>query len=167
METILYFHVGRGGMFNNGGHCTYKGTKNIGEVLSLCDSGNRWSYIRERDEKGRFCVPYYVDQNGNFLIDVKDVESGVGKLDWDTIYDTDICFKISQCDQNDLKIILNSNEWDKEEVIKEYFDNYTDLEMVWGKFNGDFEDLIENYFTYSNIDVTDYYNVEEVCCENK
>jgi len=163
METILYFHTGRGGRFNNGGHCTYQGKKNIGEVLSLCDSGKRWSFIHERDNKGKFCKPYYADQNGNFLIYVKEVESGVGVLDWDTIYDTDVCLKLSDCSKNDLKIILKSYEWDKEDVIKEYFDNYTDLKVDWNKFNGDYNDLIENYHSYSLIDISDYYNekVEE------
>lgn len=157
METILYFNMGRGGRFYNGGHRTYHGKKTIGEVLSLCDSGKRWSFVHERDEKGRFCKPYYADQNGNFLIYVKDVETGVGTLDWDGIYDTDACLKLSECDGNDLKLILESNEWDKEDVIKEYFDNHTDLDVKWQYFNGDYEDLIQNYFSFSQIDISGFY----------
>lgn len=157
METILYFHTGRGGRFYNGGHHTYRGKKTIHEVLSLRDNSNQWSFIHERDKKGRFCKPYYADQNGNFLIYVKDVESGVGILDWDGIYDTDTCFKLSECNEVDLKIILESNEWDKLDVIKEYFDNHTDLEIEWRYFNGDYETLINGYFYDCHFNVTEYY----------
>ena len=161
METILYFHMGRGGRFYNGGHRTYCGKKNIGEVLSLCDSGKHWVFIHERDDKGRFCKPYYADQNGNFLIYVEDVKSGIGQLDWDGIYDTDICMTLSDCDMYDLNLVLDSNEWDKEETIKEYFDEHTELKVDWSKFDKDlFYSLILDFFNGYVIDVDEYYLVE-------
>lgn len=156
-KTIVYFHTGRGGHFNNAGHKTFKGTKNISEVLSLCDSSNRWSFLVNRDDKGRFCAPYYADQNGNYLISEKEIESGVGQLEWDGIYDTDSCFHLSDCDENDLKLIIDSNEWNKEDVIVEFFNQHTDLVFDWSKFNGDYEELIRQYFNFSDIDVTMFY----------
>lgn len=156
-KTIVYFHTGRGGRFNNAGHRTFRGLKNISEVLTLCDSSNRHSYYYERDNKGRFCAPYYADQNGNYLISEKELSTGVGQLEWDTIYDTDTCFLLSDCSENDLNIILESSEWDKEDVIIEYFNECTDLTIDWKKFNGDYEDLIRTYFNFPEIDVTMFY----------
>lgn len=159
-KTIVYFHTGRGGRFNNAGHRTFQGTKNIGEVLSLCDSSGHWSFLVNRDEKGRFCEAFYTDGNGNYLISEKEVISGVGQLEWDSIYDTDTCFLLSECDENDLKLINESREWNKENLLVEFFNECTDLVIDWSKFNGDYEDLIHNYFSFSEIDVTEYYNEE-------
>lgn len=159
-ETIVYFHTGRGGHFNNAGYRTFQGTKNIGEVLSICNSSNCWSFLKNRDEKGRFCAPYYVDQNGNFLISEKELNTGVGQLEWDGIYDTDTCFLLSDCDENDLKLILESNEWNKEDVIVEFFNECTDLKIDWKKFNDNYEGLITDYFNFQ-VNVEDYYQVIE------
>lgn len=155
--TIVYFHTGRGGHFNNGGHRTFQGTKNIGEVLSLCDSSGHWSFLITRDEKGRFCAPYYADQNGNYLISENELVTGVGQLDWDTIYDTDTCFLLSECDENDLNLINESREWNKEHVIIEFFNECTDLVVDWTRFNGNYEGLIHDYFNYSNFEIEDHY----------
>jgi len=161
-ETIVYFHTGRGGSFNNGGHRTFQGTKNIGEVLSMCDSGNRWSFLQTHDKKGHFCAPYYADQNGNYLISEKEVNTGVGQLEWDTIYDCDNCFLLNDCDENDLKIILESREWNKEDVIVEFFNECTDLTVDWSRFNGDYEELINAYFNHSTFDIEELYKeIEE------
>ena len=160
-KTIVYFHTGRGGRFNNAGHRTFQGTKNIGEVLSLCDSSNQWSFLKNRDEKGRFCAPYYADQNGNYLISEKEVISGVGQLEWDGIYDTDTCFLLSECDENDLMLINESREWNKENVLVEFFNECTDLVIDWKRFNGNYEDLITNYFSFPNFDLEDFYQIIE------
>lgn len=159
-KTIVYFHTGRGGHFNNAGHRTFQGTKNISEVLSLCDSSNQWSFRRDRDEKGRFCAPYYADQNGNYIISEKELETGVGQLEWDANYDTDTCFLLSECDESDLMLILESNEWNKENVLVEFFNECTDLVIDWRKFNGDYEALIHDYFNFT-ISVEDFYNEKE------
>src|SRR5574343_1606011 len=156
-ETIVYFHVGRGGKFNNQGYKSFHGCKEISEILTLCDSGNKWSFWRNRDNKGKFISPAYFDQNGNFIISEKDVKSGVGILDWDGSYDTDICSYLRDCDEHELLLIIQSNEYNKENLIKEYFNECTDLNVDGLKFNGMYSDLITDYFNFSDCDINDYY----------
>ena len=57
--------------------------------------------------------------------------------------------------------IAKSNEFDNEDLIEEYFINYTDLKINWYKFNGDYIGLIQEYF-YSNgyFDIDDFYKEE-------
>ena len=160
-KTIVYFHTGRGGRFYNSGHVTFCGSHDLQWVLNMCDSGKHWCFLQNRDEKGRFCTPYYSDQNGNFLISEKEAESGVGSLDWDGDYDADNCFYLEDCDENDLLLIADSNEFDKEDLIEEYFINYTDLKIDWSKFNGDYVNLIEEYFhSNGSIDIEEFYKEE-------
>lgn len=73
----------------------------------------------------------YVDCNGSQLITLEEAERGIGTIDWDGEYDTDVCMLLSDCDENDLKLILESQEC---------------------------EDLIEEYFNFPNVDVEDFYN---------
>lgn len=147
MKTFLHFHIGRGGRFFNPGNKTFKGKRGIGDVLCLCDNGKNNSFLRNRDEKGRFCAPHYTDQNGNFLISAKDVDAnGEGCLDWDGQYDTDICIELSSCDANDLQLILESDEYDKLNIIKEYFNMHADVNADELNTIADYEHAIANCF---------------------
>jgi hypothetical protein len=112
------FHIGRGGRFYNGGLKRYLGEKNIGEIINIYDD-TRPMFYRDRDEKGRFCHPYYADHNGNHLIDVKDVESGVGELNFDNDYDTFIAKHIEDCTEHEIDLIRDY-EFFKSGVLQDY-----------------------------------------------
>lgn len=157
MKTIVYFHIGRGGQFYNSGHRTFNGTMNIGDVLVKADNSGQHSFFRDRDENGRFCKPFYTDSNGNYLISEADVKSGVGQLNWDNEYDTDICTLLSECGESDLRLIHESGEWNKEAVIQEYFDNFTSIKVDWQRFSGDYLGLIDDYFLFNSADVEAFY----------
>ena len=156
-KTIVYFHIGRGGRFNNQGHKSFNGEKNILQVLSDCDNSGQLNFIHERDEKGRFCSPYYADCNGGFLISVKDANTGVGSLDWDGDYDSDYCQYLSECNENELNLILESNEWNAIRLVEEFFNECTDLNVDWKRFQGNYDDLITVYFNFSAVDLDEFY----------
>lgn len=99
----------------------------------------------------------YIDSNGSQMITVTEVESGVGVLNWDEGYDTDVCMLLSECSDNELKIIANSDEWNKDGLLQEFFNDNTDLKIDWAKFDGRYSDLIDDYYFFPNVDVTDYY----------
>lgn len=194
-STIVYFHTGRGGRFNNSGHKSFRGSKDIIEVLQLCDSGRHWNFInpenyydiRKKLEKKDLtnllklfddCTDkndysdfekrtglilgedYYFDGNGVPLISVAEAETGLGRLDWDGDYDRDTCQYLSDCDESELILIAESNEWNKESLLQEYFDKNTDLKVDWSNFNGDYTGLIESYY-FSNFDIEEYYEIEQ------
>lgn len=105
----------------------------------------------------------YVDCNGNEIITEAEVESGVGVLNWDGAYNTDMCLYLSDCNEDDLKIIADSEEFNKEGILQEYFDEFTDLQIDWSKFNGDYKALITDYFNMPIYNIEDYYLAGE--CE--
>lgn len=195
-STIVYFHTGRGGRFNNSGFKSFRGTKDIIEVLQMADSSGQWNFInfenatdirkklekrgltnllglfekcQDADDFTEFTAKtkldlgeeYYTDCNGGLLITVAEAETGIGRIDWDSDYDRDVCKHLSDCDESELLLITNSDEWNKESLLQEYFDNETDLKIDWNKFNGDYTGLI-NFYYCSNFDIEEFYEVEEI-----
>ena len=196
-NTIVYFHIGRGGRFHNAGRKTFCGEKTIQEVLQIADSSGQWSFRAKenqtdiynelksrnldnlialfekcRDEEDftafeertgfELGKDVYIDSNGSELITVEEAETGVGSISWDGDYDTDICKLLSECDEEDLQLIADSTEWNKESLLQRYFDENTSINIDWSKFNGNYSDLITDFFNFPNIFAADYYEKEEV-----
>ena len=78
------FHVTRGGRFYNPGHLEFVGEMDFQELQSYLDSH---IFIKNRDEKGRFCKPYIADCDGN-QVSYDDISAMVGTIDLDGDYDT-------------------------------------------------------------------------------
>ena len=102
------FHIGRGGQFNNAGHKTYVGTVND---LSDCFGD---SIVFSEDENGKPLPDSewrLVDGGGNVILTGRDeIESETGILDWDGEYDTDIVRNLSECDDDEYQLILDTAE---------------------------------------------------------
>ena len=104
----LRFHIGRGGHFSNAGHKTYVGTVN---ELSDCFGD---SIVISEDENGKTLPDsewQLVDSGSNVILSGRDeIESETGILDWDGEYDTDIVRKLSECDDEEYQLILDTAE---------------------------------------------------------
>ena len=102
------FHIGRGGHFSNAGHKTYVGTVN---ELSDCFGD---SIVISEDENGKTLPDSewkLVDSGSNVILSGRDeIESETGILDWDGEYDTDIVRKLSECDDDEYQLILDTAE---------------------------------------------------------
>jgi hypothetical protein len=195
MGTIVYFHIGRGGRYHNSGHKTFNGTKNLSEVLSLCDSYDQWSFLAKENQSEIYsmlkkrnlenllelfeeCInnsdftkfeertglqlgeDVYVTGDGNYIVSESDIENGIGVLNWDNDYDTDICQYITDCDEEELLLIANSNEWNHKDLLEEFFDKNCEIQINWSTFNGNYKDLIYEYFN-SEIVIENFYNTEK------
>ena len=103
------FHIGRGGRFNNAGHKTYVGTVN-----KLSDCFGDFCNIIDVDENGNPLSDsewQLEDGGGNVILSGRDeIESETGILDWDGEYDTDIVRKLSECDDDEYQMILDTEE---------------------------------------------------------
>lgn len=148
--TIVHFHIGRGGRFNNAGHKKFCGKKTISEVISIADGSGQWSFLNPEENA-------HIDVNGNELITVAEVETGVGRIEWDGDYDTDICKLISDCDESELQLIAKEDT----ALVQQFFDENTDLAIDWKKFDGDYPGLIDSYFNNPSFDIEDFYETEE------
>ena len=107
-DLKVRFHIGRGGRFNNAGHKTYVGTVN---ELSDCFGD---SIVISEDENGKTLPDSewkLVDSGSNVILSGRDeIESETGILDWDGEYDTDIVRKLSECDDDEYQLILDTAE---------------------------------------------------------
>ena len=102
------FHIGRGGRFNNAGHKTYVGTV---KDLSACFGD---SFLISEDENGKTLPDSewrLVDGGSNVILSGRDeIESDTGILDWDGEYNTDIVRHLSECDDDEYQLILDTAE---------------------------------------------------------
>ena len=67
-KTIVYFHTGIGGRFNNSGYKSFRGKKNIIDVLQMNDSNKNWNFISKENEHAIFKI--LSDRNLNNLIEL-------------------------------------------------------------------------------------------------
>lgn len=107
-DMKVRFHIGRGGHFNNAGFKIYVGTVN---ELSDCFGD---SIVISEDENGKTLPDSewkLVDSGSNVILSGRDeIESETGILDWDGEYDTDIVRKLSECDDEEYQLILDTAE---------------------------------------------------------
>jgi hypothetical protein len=106
-NTILHFHIGRGGSFHNQGYLTYEGVYNQGLTSFAFEHG-----ASENDG-------YLIDEAGNYLGDAKENDM-VGILDWDGDYDTDIFIYLTDVEYKDryYDAIMNCGDYIESEVVE-------------------------------------------------
>jgi hypothetical protein len=86
---------------------------NLMELFNKCSDNSDFTEFEKRTglELGE---NVYNDSNGTQMITEAEVESGEGCLNWDYGYDTDIVCKLSDCDEDDLKLIADTfSDWEK------------------------------------------------------
>lgn len=123
-RIVVAFHIGRGGRFYNAGYKSFIGERNFQELIN--DSLNFLVY-RDRDDKGRFCKPFYTDDSGRTIrtiVEADEMNNEVGCLNWDNQYDSDVACYLDECDEDELRIIVRDNQWispEAREYIIEWF----------------------------------------------
>ena len=108
-SIIVCFHVGRGGYHHNPGYKTYNpNVKTIQDIYNSVDN----CFITNEDEDGNVLPDaewILTDQGGNIILEGRqEIESPVGVLEWDTIYDTDIVKYIEDCTDEEIKLIMEA-----------------------------------------------------------
>lgn len=105
-STILYFHIGRGGRFHNPGHKSFFGLDYITPTTILSEKA--FLPTNDKDEPINGDATEYTDCNGNGLgFTVKDENEGVGTINWDNDYDSDVFKRIEDLDDEDFQAILS------------------------------------------------------------
>ena len=107
-RTVVHFHVGRGGRFNNPGYKTFVGVEDMHPSES--------SIVFEQDEDGKPLPDkdwVLVDGGGSELMRGKaNILARTGRLDYDGEYNTDIFKYIEDCNDEEVELI-------KTAIIKE------------------------------------------------
>jgi hypothetical protein len=131
---------------------------NLLDLLAECSDNEDFTKFEQKTglELGEMA---YFDCNGSMKITVSEAAEGTGWLNWDNEYDTDVCKYLNDCDESELKIVFESDYWDKDSLIRQWFDSNTKLKIDWDKFNGDYLELLDSHY-YSNLDIQDFYTEE-------
>jgi hypothetical protein len=133
-NTIVAFHVGRGGRFHNAGFKTFIGEKKISDFTDDL-------FIKDR-ENGKFCTPEYTDGGGNPVgLTVKEAETEIGIIDIDGGYNTTYTNFLSDCDENEIKLIIESREWNRDDLLDLYAEylGYSETEIRLMNFFDDYD----------------------------
>lgn len=133
-NTIVAFHIGRGGRFHNAGFKTFIGEKNINDFINDL-------FIKDR-ENGKFCTPEYVDGCGNLVdLTVKEAKTGIGCINIDFDYNTTYTKFLADCTETEIKLIIESNEWNKENLLDLYAAHlgYSETEIKLMNFFDDYD----------------------------
>lgn len=92
-ETIIAFHIGRGGKYNNQGFLTCEGEHKIGDFTD--------GLFSPTDEDGDEIDGEYTDDCGNGVgLTTEDVRSGIGTINIDGEYDTTYTTTMGEIDPN-------------------------------------------------------------------
>ena len=107
-RIVVAFHIGRRGK-------TFLGEKDFHELINdRLDS----LFLKDRDSKGRFCKPFYADASGNVMVEPGEMNSEVGTLDFDGLYDTDVACYLDECDDDELRLIARDDVFASPEVLE-------------------------------------------------
>lgn len=124
-KTVVHFHIGRGGRFNNPGHKTFEAAEELTwnyryvTVIDTDEDGNPLP-----DEEWRLIE----DASEHVLLEGRDeIESPTGILDYDGDSDTDIFKYLEDCD------------WEEFEILQKAIEDGRD----WGLSDGDIEYISE------------------------
>lgn len=120
-QTIVKFHIGRGGRFNNQGHKTFEG---------------RESWTNELNNLHLIDGEYYDDSGNSVGLTEDAVSQGIGILNYDNDYDTTICQYLSDCTEEEVRLIALSDDMNRNELLADYFEVPVE-DIEWFEENAD------------------------------
>lgn len=120
-NTILCFHIGRGGRFNNPGHLSFDGTKKITETS---DFSNLYPpKFKNGNDDLKTLKAEWLDEIGNSVeLTNEMIKTGVGRINIDNDFDTTYTTYLKDLTENEIDAIMEAKPWDldyiKEALIK-------------------------------------------------
>lgn len=98
----------------------------------------------------------YVDHNDTPVgLSVKEAATGVGCINLDNDYDTTYAIYLQDVSEQELKLIDAAHH---SHLVKEYFDNFTNLNIDWSRITDDIiGTIIQDYFNGCITNIKDYY----------
>ena len=121
-SIIVCFHVGRGGNHHNPGYKSFN--PYVHSIQDLFENG----FLNCEDEDGNPLPDdewTLTDQGGNIILEGRqEIESPVGVLEWDTIYDTDIVRYIEDCTDEEMELVMEA--YRNHEIEDKYLDELID-----------------------------------------
>lgn len=127
MKTIVAFHIGRGGHYQNHGHKTFMPYVH---KLQDCIDYSKHTIISEDEDGNKLPDDKWllVDGGDNVILEGREeIECKTGILDWDGEYDTDIVKYIEDCNQDEIKLLVEA--FANDYISKDYL---PEIVSMWG-----------------------------------
>jgi len=113
-NLVVCFHTTRGGQFYNAGHKEYRGQKTFSELTS--ELGGILFFIDDMIE----------DSSGDY-VSCDDPTGLTGELDFDGQYDTWECKSIDECTDQELRLVIQDENYYKHPELQEALEELKDL----------------------------------------
>lgn len=112
-NTILCFHIGRGGRFHNSGHLTFQGAKKITETD---DFGKLFPpRFKNGNDNLKSLKAEWKDECGNSVeLTNEMIRSGIGIINHDNDYDTTYTTYLKDLSKDEIYAIQQADTWDKD-----------------------------------------------------
>lgn len=123
-ETIIAFHIGRGGVYNNPNFLTCLGEHKIGDFID--------DLFPPTDDEGNEIEGEYTDDCGNLVdLTTSDVKSGIGRINIDEEYDTTYTEKLGDIhpySREAYAMVNESDSFTKEQAILYFLQSANTIE---------------------------------------
>lgn len=122
-NTIVAFHIGRGGRFNNGGHLTFLGEGKISDFTEHCCAPSKVlidEYCNDTLVDDTDPNAVWTDMNGNEVdLTNEEYNNGIGRIVMDGEYDTTYTMLLKDVDRGSQEwdAILASSNYDAEDAL--------------------------------------------------
>ena len=128
-DFTVAFQIGRGGPFWN------PGSKKLLDIRTELSDYCENLFLNTRGSDGRFLPGRdwtLTTESGHIVVEGRDaIESETGRLDFDGDYDTKIVKWVSECDVNELKMVLDFvTDKDDLQAVLEMLYGYVDIEVL-------------------------------------
>lgn len=105
-NIYVSFHVGRGGHFHNPGHLSFHGEEDFQQLIGRCSDQCMIIDTDENDQPLPDEEWKLVDTGSNVILEGREeIEALTGKLEWDTIYDTDYVTTTDNLSESEIECI--------------------------------------------------------------
>lgn len=120
-ESIIAFHIGRGGRFYNPGYCTIKGEYDIRYYFNTLNL-----FVPTDDEGNEIEGEIYAGDGNGVGLTTSELETGIGKIDIDGEYNTTYTIRLKDIDiygreGEAIRNALNHNDgdsWTAENIVR-------------------------------------------------
>lgn len=132
-QIFVSFHIGHGGHLNNPGHLTFHGEEDFQDLIKRCSDV---SMIINEDEDGNTLPDsqwVIEDTGGNVILQGRqEIEAMTGRLEWDTIYDTDYVTTADDLTAEEVDAIFEAykNEEYMSDELKDFICSEKELKRV-------------------------------------
>jgi hypothetical protein len=118
-DTIVAFHIGRGGRFSNPGHLSFLGVQKINETSDFLNNCYP-PRLADSEEDDQSPDAEWHDGNGNGVeLTNAQIESGIGLINLDGHFDTTYTTTVGKLSEQEIEAVKDSlPDWEATKIME-------------------------------------------------